>query len=70
MTDSWLSLFQFAVSSGDCALAHLALQQGIPLEADFGGGQTALFLAAEAGHVDMVRMLLRAGARAGIYGSV
>ena len=52
-----------AATSGDVSKAAELIRRGAPVSARFGGdGDTALHRAAAYGHVDLVRLLLQAGA--------
>src|SRR5690606_17524257 len=51
-----------AAASGRLAAAHHLLDSGVPIDAPGPAGRTALHDAAQAGQVEMVRMLLAAGA--------
>ena len=52
-----------AARRGDLAQVKAALDKGVPVEATWRYGQTALFIAAGRGHVDVVKLLLERGAK-------
>lgn len=64
-----------AAKRGDLGAVSALLNSGTPIDATDGEGQTALFLAAKFGHVDLTRHLIAAGANVahsvkGPFGSI
>jgi hypothetical protein len=65
MKRDWYRLLLFAASRGHRDLVALALNRGVAVDTSFEDDKTALVLAAEAGHLGVVQLLLIRGARAG-----
>jgi ankyrin repeat protein len=65
MKRDWYRLLQFAACRGHRDLVALSLNQGVAVDSAFEDGKTALFVAAEAGHLGVVQLLLMRGARVG-----
>ena|SRR5688572_8988580 len=66
LDNEWDRLLRFGAAKGHRDLVALSLNQGIPVDTIFQDGNCALIVAAEAGHIDIVRLLLMRGARAGV----
>jgi hypothetical protein len=58
-----------AARRGDVAAVRTALDKGVPVDATWRYGQTALFIAAGRGHTEVVRLLLARGAKADVKDS-
>ena len=57
-----MSTLMYATAAGDLEMAHLMLENGVPINAQTDVGTTALMFAAAEGHVEMVRFLVENGA--------
>ena len=57
-----MSTLMYAAAAGDLEMAHLLLENGVPINTQTDIGTTALMFAAAEGHVEMVRFLVENGA--------
>ena len=57
-----MSTLMYAAAAGDLEMAHLMLENGVPINAQTDVGTTALMFAAAEGYVEMVRFLVENGA--------
>ena len=57
-----MSTLMYAAAAGDLEMAHLMLENGVPINAQTAVGTTALMFAAAFGRVEVVRLLVENGA--------
>ena len=60
--DHGLTALMYAAAAGDLEMAHLLLENDVPINAWTDVGTTALMFAAAKGHVEMVSFLVENGA--------